>query len=135
MIEQRTTEWFEAKKGKVTASSVGAILGLSPFMKPEDVMRNMVRDYHYAEREFKGNVATEYGTFHEDMAKIDFEMEMKTKIKEAGFYTIKYQFGGDWLGASPDGFVFGGDIVEIKCPYGQRDNNPDRKSTRLNSSH
>ena len=71
----------------------------------------------------------------EDMAKIDFEMEMKTKIKEAGFYTIKYQFGNDWLGASPDGFVFDGDIVEIKCPYGQRDNNPPVFKTVFEQMH
>ena len=50
----------------------------------------------------------------------NFEMEMKTKIKEAGFYTIKYQFGGDWLGASPDGFVFDGDIASrVPVPLGK----------------
>ena len=87
-MKQRTKEWFYARRGRITASNVGAILGLSPFMKPDDVMRNMVRDYHNAEREFKGNVATEYGTFHENMAKIDYEMEMETKIEESGFYKI-----------------------------------------------
>ena len=119
-IEQRTEEWFKIRKGRVTGSNVGAILGLSPFMKPEDVMRRMVRDWHNAPSEFTGNAATEYGTFHEKIAKMDYEMENPTHtIVETGFYTVQ-----DWLGASPDGLIGTDGLIEIKCPYGQRDKNP-----------
>ena len=52
-MEQRSTEWFAARKGRVTGSSVGAILGLSPFMSPDDVMRRMVRERNGAASEFK----------------------------------------------------------------------------------
>ena len=41
MEQQRTEEWFKKRANRVTGSNVGAILGMSPFMKPEDVMRNM----------------------------------------------------------------------------------------------
>jgi putative phage-type endonuclease len=119
MIEQRTPEWFAQRTGRVTASSVGAILGLSPFMKREDVMRNMVREYHDAEREFKGNQATEYGTFHENLAKMDYQLKTGVYVEKCGFYTHDY-----WLGASPDGFAGFDKLIEIKCPYGQRDKNP-----------
>ena len=119
-IEQRTEDWFKIRKGRVTGSNVGAILGLSPFMKPEDVMRRMVRDWHNAPSEFTGNAATEYGTFHEKIAKMDYEMENPTHtIVETGFYTVQ-----DWLGASPDGLIGTDGLIEIKCPYGQRDKNP-----------
>lgn len=119
-IEQRTEEWFKIRKGRVTGSNVGTILGLSPFMKPEDVMRRMVRDWHNAPSEFTGNAATEYGTFHEKIAKMDYEMENPTHtIVETGFYTVQ-----DWLGASPDGLIGIDGLIEIKCPYGQRDKNP-----------
>ena len=118
-IEQRTPEWFAVRKGRITGSVVGAILGLSPFMKPADVMRKMVRDYHDAESEFTGNAATEYGTFHEKIAKMDFEMEHDKEVQEVGFYTFQ-----DWLGASPDGLIGDDGLIEIKCPYGQRDKNP-----------
>jgi len=57
-MEQRSPQWFKAREGRVTGSSVGAILGLSPFMAPDDVMRRMVREYHGAEAEFQGNSAT-----------------------------------------------------------------------------
>lgn len=119
MIEQRTEQWFEQRKGRVTGSVVGAILGLSPFMKREDVMRNMVREYHGYEREFKGNQATEYGTFHEDMAMIDYQLKTEVAIEKTGFHKFSY-----WLGASPDGFVGFDKLIEIKCPYGQRDKIP-----------
>ena len=119
MIEQRTEQWFEQRKGRVTGSIVGAILGLSPFMKREDVMRNMVREYHGYEREFKGNQATEYGTFHEDMAVMDYQLKTGRTVEKTGFYPY-----GNWLGASPDGFVATNRLIEIKCPYGQRDKIP-----------
>ena len=119
MIEQRTEEWFEQRKGRVTASSVGAILGLSPYMKREDVMRNMVREYHGYEREFKGNQATEYGTFHEDMAVMDYQLKTGRTVEKTGFYPY-----GNWLGASPDGIIDMWTLIEIKCPYGQRDKIP-----------
>jgi len=114
MIEQRTDEWFALRRGRVTASAVGAILGLSPHQKPKDVMRAMVREWHNAEKEFKGNAATEYGTFHEDMAKLDFQMETGSSIEKTGFHPFDV-----WLGASPDGFV-GDHLIEIKCPFSLR---------------
>lgn len=115
-MEQRSPEWFEARKKRVTGSMVGAILGLNPYMTPEDAMRSMVREAHGAEREFSGNVATEYGTFHEAGAVQDFQMATGMKVEPAGFVTH-----GDWLGASPDGYVGAHGLIEVKCPYGQRD--------------
>jgi putative phage-type endonuclease len=114
-IEQRTTEWFAARKGRITASSVGAILGLSPFMKPKDVMRQMVREYHGAEREFQGNAATNYGTNHEPLALADYELQYN-KVELCGFYTK-----GTALGASPDGLIGDDGLIEIKCPYSLKD--------------
>jgi len=130
MIEQRTPEWFAQRVGRITASSVGAILGLSPFMKREDVMRNMVREYHNAEREFKGNQATEYGTFHEDLATVDYQLKTGNITEKCGFYTYDY-----WLGASPDGFVGFDRLIETKCPYGQRDKNPPVFKTLADQPH
>jgi putative phage-type endonuclease len=104
------------RKGRVTGSAVGAILGLNPWMTQQDVMRRMVRDWHGAEPEFTGNVATEYGSFHEAGALTDFEMQTGYKVLPAKFF--KYD---DWLGATPDGLVGDDATVEVKCPYSLRD--------------
>ena len=119
MEQQRTQEWFEKRRGRITGSNVGAILGLSKFMKPEDVMRNMVRDWHNYPTEFKGNVATDYGTYNEPIAITDYEQETKNTVRATGFHEYD-----TWLGASPDGLVDEDGLIEVKCPYGMRDKNP-----------
>lgn len=113
--EQRSAEWFEQRKGRITASAVGAIMGLAPYATRNDVMRRMVREYHNEPKEFEGNAATEYGTFHEAGAIAEFEMETGLKVEPAPFVTHS-----DWLGASPDGYVSDGRLIEVKCPYGLR---------------
>jgi len=113
--EQRSPEWFKQRIGRVTGSRVGAILGLSPWQSRADVMRAMVREYHGAESEFTGNVATQHGTYHEDGATMDFTLETGIKVTPAPF--IPYE---DWLGASPDGFTSDGGVFECKCPYAKR---------------
>lgn len=109
---QRSEEWHEARKGLVTASSVGAILGVDPYRTPRDVVRQMVRDHHGAEREFNGNVATEHGTFHEYGALVDYQMETGNRAENCGFYARD-----NWIGASPDALVGDDGLLEIKCPY------------------
>lgn len=113
--EQRTEAWFEKRKGRVTGSIVGAILGLSPYMKRSDAMRSMVRAALGAPPEFTGNVATDYGTHNESGAMVEFQMEQGLRCKPAPFIIHE-----DWLGASPDGYVSDGGLIEIKCPYGLR---------------
>jgi len=116
--EQRTPPWFAARKSCVTASSVGAILDLNPWRTRADVMRAMVREHHGAPSEFTGNVATEYGTRHEQDAIKEFEMFNNLGIKECGFFK---RDDYPWLGGSPDGIASDEALVEVKCPYGKRD--------------
>jgi len=73
-LQQGSDDWFNARVGRVTASNVGAILGLSPFRKRADVMRSTVREYHGVLSEFTGNVATEYGNLYEHLARADYQM-------------------------------------------------------------
>lgn len=119
-IEQRSPEWFEARKNRVTGSQVGAILGLNPYKKPAEVMRDMVRSYHGLASEFTGNVATEWGTANEQSATNQFEMfHSSVPVVETGFHVHPEH---TWLGASPDGLLGDNGLIEIKCPYGQRKN-------------
>ena len=114
-MEQRTPEWMQARKGRITASQVGAILGNSPNGDRDTVMRRMVRDWHGAELEFTGNVATEYGSFHEAGALVEYQMETGHAVMPQGFVTRE-----DWAGCSPDGLVGLTGGLEIKCPFGKR---------------
>jgi len=115
MIPQRSPEWFQERVGRVTGSIVGAILGLSPYMTRADALRSMVRAAHNAPNEFTGNAATEWGTFNEAGAIAEFEMTYGESVTAMPFVPYK-----DWLGASPDGAVSDGKGIEVKCPYGIR---------------
>ena len=117
-MEQRSKEWFKARKGKLTGSNIGAALGVNPWKTPEDLIRSMVRSYHGAESEFKGNIATEYGTLHEPLATMEYFGKTSNFVEECGFFIHPEH---DWLGASPDGLINNDGVIEIKCPFGLRD--------------
>jgi putative phage-type endonuclease len=118
-LQQGSDDWFNARVGRVTASNVGAILGLSPFRKRQDVMRSMVREWHGALSEFVGNVATEYGSMNEHLARTDYQLKTGNIVETVGFYPFY-----EWAGASPDGLIDRSPefskIVEFKCPYSLR---------------
>jgi len=118
-MEQRTPEWFAARAGRVTASGAGALLGLSPHTSEADGFRSLVRSMHGMPSEFVGNVATEYGTFHEAGALVEYCMETGATVWSLGFAEFN-----DWLGASPDGLIDHYGMLEIKCPFGKRNENP-----------
>ena len=115
MTEQRTKEWFEKRKGRITGSRVGAILGLSPWQKPADVLRAMVREYHCAESEFTGNPATDHGNNNEQRALLAFMRETDLQVEQCGFFAY-----GDRMGSSPDGLTSDGGVLELKVPFGLR---------------
>lgn len=114
-MKQRSPEWFSARKGRVTGSVAGAILGHAPYATRNDILRRMVRDYHGAESEFTGNIATRHGEIHEDGAITDFRLETGLDVEEVGF--LPYE---DWLGASPDGITSDGGVLEVKVPFSKR---------------
>tara|TARA_R110000796_G_scaffold221081_1_gene337114 strand:- start:18 stop:899 length:882 start_codon:yes stop_codon:yes gene_type:complete len=129
MNKQLSQEWFAERKNRITGSIAGAILGMSPFMKPADAMRSMVRAAHGAKSEFKGNIATEYGNRNEANAIWEFERETGFTVEETGFHT-----SDDWLGASPDGLVNGG-VLEVKCPFGLRNDTKPKFKTAAEQPH
>lgn len=131
-MEQRTEEWFKARTGLVTGSSVGAILGVDPNRTREDVMRDMVRAANGASREFQGNIATQWGITHEDEAREDFERLSALKVEPASFVVHPTE---TWIGASPDGFVGDDALVEIKCPFGLRDKEEPQFKTARQQPH
>jgi len=111
---QRSPEWFAARKGRVTGSSVGGILGISPFTTRDAVMRAMVREALGAPSEFPDPAPppVAWGTAMESHAIAEFEMVTSELVTPAPFVPFE-----DWLGASPDGYVSDGKLIEVKCPY------------------
>ena len=116
-VKQRSPEWFAGRVGRVTASNVGAILGLDPFRTAANVMQQMLLAVLGIEQDQKDNPALAYGIFHENGARVEYEITTGRTVLDAGFVVHPEH---NWLGASPDGFVGNDGIIEIKCPYSKR---------------
>lgn len=120
--EQGSKEWHKARVGRITGSTVGAILGLSPWQKPKDILRSMVREYHGAESEFNAQFVADHGKNNEQRALLCFMRETGLMVEQCGFFPY-----GDRMGASPDGLTSDGGVLELKVPYSLR-NGGDFKS-------
>jgi putative phage-type endonuclease len=116
-VQQGTQEWFEQRKLRITGSRIGAILGLSPWQTRADVLRAMVREHHGAPSEFAGNPATDHGRANEQRAQLAFMRETGLNVEKCGFFPY-----GDRMGASPDGLTSDGGVLEVKVPFGLRNN-------------
>lgn len=127
---QRSPEWFAARKGRLTASMAGAALGLAPYQSEDDCMRALVRSMHGMSSEFEGNIATEYGTNMESHALVAFEMETGLTTWGAGF--VPY---AEWSGASPDRYIGNESLLEIKCPFGLRNETSPQFKTLEDQPH
>lgn len=116
MIPQRTEEWHSLRVGRITGSRAAVALEISPYSKPDDLIREMVREYHGYMREFQGNEATQWGTDHEIDGINWLESENSIIVQEHG---LQVHPEHDWIGYSPDGTA-GDSLVEIKCPYSKK---------------
>ena len=116
--QQTANNLSPERKGRITGSAVGAILGLSKFTTPEAMLRRMVRSYHGAETEFVGNIATDWGKKHEDTAIEAVKGFLGIEVEHAPFFAL--EIDGMMVGASPDGFTSDGGCLEVKCPFGSR---------------
>ena len=115
MIPQQTKEWQQQRTMRITGSRIGAILGLSPWQKSDDIIREMVRQYHGYPSEFVENPATQHGRHNEQRALLAFMRETGLDVEQCGFFEY-----GDRMGASPDGLTSDGGVLELKVPFGLR---------------
>jgi putative phage-type endonuclease len=116
-MEQRSEEWFEKRRGKVTASRIGDLLA---------TIRN--GNWAASRRNYAAELVTErltgrtapgfqsehmqYAIEHEPLARDAYMRKTGFDVKEVAFVDhprILYS------GASPDGLVFDEGLIEIKC--------------------
>jgi len=103
------------RKGRVTGSQAGAILGLCPWRTRERV----IQDWLYGST-FEGNAATDYGKFHEEHAFADLQlMYPDARLSNDEFVIAEHD---EFIGCTPDGYIDSDNaVIEIKCPFGLKD--------------
>ena len=116
-MDQRTDEWFAARLGKVTASRVADVIAKTktgPSASRENYATQLVLErLTNKQAESYTNLAMQWGTETEPMARQAYELKRGLFVNETGFVdhpTI------EMCGASPDGLVGADGLIEIKCP-------------------
>ena len=127
--EQRSKEWYDLRRGMLTASSLACALGEDHFKSRDELILEKAED---KEKPFVPNPITEWGVKYEEIATKFYESLNNVEIIEFGLiphpnFTI--------FGASPDGICsndsppeYVGRMLEIKCP-------PKRKFTKTVPKH
>lgn len=108
---QRTDAWFKQRRGKLTASNLGAALGVSPYTSRRRLWRIM-REPPSPERFH--NVACDWGTANEPNGIMEYVAQTGNEVTPEGFVPHPSL---DWMGGSPDGLVGEDGMIEVKCPY------------------
>lgn len=117
MIVQGSPEWFAQRVGKLTASRMADVL-LTTKSGPSASRKNYLAQL-VAERmtgqpaESFSNAAMAWGTEHEPLARAEYEILTDYSVEQVSFVDHP---DIEWCGASPDGLVLDGGLVEIKCP-------------------
>lgn len=116
-MEQRSTEWFEARLGKVTASRVGDVMAKTKTgyaaTRANYMAQLVVERLTKRKEESYTNAAMQWGVDNEPLARSAYEVANNVLVQEVGFIDHPEI---NMSGASPDGLVDEDGMVEIKCP-------------------
>ena len=127
--EQRSKEWYDLRRGMLTASSLACALGEDHFKSRDELILEKAMD---EEKPFVPNPITEWGVKYEEIATKFYESLNNVEIIEFGLIPHPHF---NIFGASPDGICsndsppeYIGRMLEIKCP-------PKRKFTKTVPKH
>jgi len=115
-MEQGSPEWFDVKRGKISASGISNVLA-----KGKKGELSKTREKYFEEIFIEritgitdkgySNYNMENGTETEPLARDAYGMLTLTNVQEVGFVEVN-----EWLGCSPDGLVGDDGLIEIKSP-------------------
>lgn len=127
---QRTTDWYLARKGMITASEIVNILtkgrgkdevfGKTALSYLNEKLAERFMDAEqfifYSEDVKRSTPAMRWGNEYEDIAREVYEMATGNTVMDEPFQKLKgFE---DYVGGSPDGRLSTMDgIIEIKCPF------------------
>ena len=115
LMKQRSVEWFEARKTRLTASDLyDAVKGGNISIKLAKKKANIIID----NINYNSIPALKWGTMFEPMASRCYSHKMNNiNIHDFG---LLCDVDNKHFGASPDGINEIGIMIEIKCPYSRK---------------
>lgn len=111
-LEQRTPAWYSEKHIKISASEIASILDCNIHQSSHDLLVKKIKPYN--KNETITQPALSWGIKFEPIAEKFYEFLTNETLHKIGLVIHPlYKF----IGASPDGLLMTGKLVELKCPY------------------
>ena len=111
-LQQRSAAWHAARRGKLTASNLGAAMGQVSYVSRKQAFLRAT-----GQEEFVGNVACDWGTANEANGIMEYQALTGNVVQATGLHIHPTY---NWMAGSPDGFVGNEGMIEVKCPYYRR---------------
>ncbi len=115
LIAQRSPEWYELRKQRLTASDTAQAIGKGKFGSRNQLIQKKAAEICGNSVPFKTMPAMKWGIMFEDMAMRCYQ-QRNDDIAVYEFGLIPHP-SLSCYGASPDGITELGIMTEIKCPY------------------
>jgi len=112
MMEQGTQEWFDVKRGKLSASLFPKLfMGKSTKGYGDAINKIVFERLTCKTPESYSNADMERGVLMEPEAIKAYEFETFTKVHRVGFVELDEN-----VGCSPDGLIGDDGLIQVKCP-------------------
>lgn len=113
-VRQRANpQWQQHRQGRLTASNFGAVLSRRSSAPCPSLMKRLLGGQY-----LDGVLAINWGVMNEPEEVKAFKMAHQVEVLDSGLFVSRSGI----LGASPDGLVGPSALLEVKCPYSQRNN-------------
>jgi putative phage-type endonuclease len=110
-LKQQTSEWLAARAEILTASECASALECNIYQSAHELLLNKLN------KQVFNNDATNWGNTFEPIVKQFYETTNNIMVCDIGL--IRHPVH-KWLGASPDGLILTGKLLEIKCPISRK---------------
>jgi putative phage-type endonuclease len=106
--KQKSCEWYDIRQNMITASEISSVLDCNIYQTSYDLLVKKISPIEHI-----SNDAMVWGNIFEPIAIKFYEFVTKEIVHPIGLVShSKYK----WIGASPDGILLKGKLLEIKCP-------------------
>ena len=115
LVEQRSQEWFNIRKGKITGSEVHKIMGGKDGQLTQTAktyLLEKVAELYGGHGALASGAAIEWGVELEDTAIAAYQDRTGNIVQKCSFIPVDEHYGG-----SPDGKVRTEGAIEVKCPF------------------
>lgn len=110
-LKQRTPAWYEARSRMLTASEISSVIDCNIYQSSYDLILQKLASRASS---VVNSPATNWGNKFEPIAIKFYEFLVGESVYGIGLVTHAIH---KWLGASPDGLILSGKLLEIKCPH------------------